>query len=117
MPLVLIGVLLLLLKVAELGPVADWSWWIVLAPFGLAALWWQFSDSTGLTQRKAIDKMERRKAERRDRAMEALGIDHKREKQVARARQDAASRRASADPTQADATAAQDQPPRRDPTL
>ena len=116
MPLVAIGALLLLAKLAELGPVGEWSWWIILAPFGLAVLWWQFSDSTGLTQRRAIDKMEQRKVDRRDRALEALGIDHQREKQVARAREDAASRRASADPTQSDASASQDQTPRRDPT-
>ena len=116
MPLVLIGVLLLVCKLAELGPVANWSWFIVLAPFGLAALWWQFADSTGMTQRKAMDKMEQRKVERRERAMENLGLDHRRDKQVARAREDAASRRQSADPTQADASAAQDAPPRRDPT-
>jgi small Trp-rich protein len=114
MPLLAIGVLLLLGKMAEIGPVGEWSWWIILTPFGLAVAWWQFSDSTGLTQRKAIDKMERRKVERRDRALESLGLDHRREKQVARAREDAAARRTSADPTQADASASEDQAPRRD---
>jgi len=33
------GVVLLLFKYLELGPVAGWSWWVVLAPFGLAVLW------------------------------------------------------------------------------
>ena len=116
MPLVLIGALLLLCKLFEVGPVGDWSWWIILAPFGAAVLWWEFSDSTGLTQRKAIDKMEQRKAERREKAMVNLGLDHRRERQVSQAREDAAARRKSADPTQADATAAQDAEPRRDPT-
>jgi len=73
MPFLAVGVLLLLLKVAELGPVADWSWWLVLAPFAAAAVWWQIADSTGYTQRKAIEKMEKRKTDRRDRALEALG--------------------------------------------
>jgi small Trp-rich protein len=114
MPLVLIGVLLFVCKLAGLGPVADWSWWIVALPFGLAAAWWQFSDVTGLTQRKAMDKMDRRKAERRDRALASLGLDHRHEKQVARAREDAAERRASADPTQADRPAAEDPTQRRD---
>jgi small Trp-rich protein len=116
MPLVLIGALLLLCKLLELGPVSDWSWWIVLAPFGAAALWWQFSDATGLTQRKAMDKMALRKADRRAKAMAKLGLDRRRERQVSHAQQEAAARRQSADPTQADATAAQDAPPRRDPT-
>ena len=29
---IVLGVLLLAMKVAEFGPVANWSWWIVLAP-------------------------------------------------------------------------------------
>ena len=116
MPLALIGALLLVCKLAELGPVADWSWWIIGLPFLLAAGWWQFSDLTGLTQRKAIDKMERRKADRRNRALEALGLDHRREKQVARAREDAAARRPSADRTQADRSASEDPAQRRDTT-
>ena len=101
MPLVIIGALLLAAKMAALGPVADWSWWIILAPFAAAALWWQFADSTGWTQRRAMDKMEARKVQRRDRALDALGLNRRREKQVTRAREDAA-RRASADPTQVD---------------
>ena len=116
MPLVAIGVLLFILKLAEVGPVANWAWWWVLAPFAAAAAWWQFADSTGITQRKAIDKMEQRKVDRRDRALEALGQDVRRNKQVERARKDAVARRASADPTQADASAAEEVAPRRDPT-
>jgi small Trp-rich protein len=114
MPLVLIGVLMLVCKLADIGPLAHWPWFVVLAPFGLAVVWWQFSDATGGTQRKAMDRMEERKAKRRERAMEGLGLDPHREKQVARAREDAAIRRKSADPTEADATAAEDAEPRRD---
>ena len=33
---VVLGVLLLILKVADFGSVANWSWWIVLSPFPLA---------------------------------------------------------------------------------
>ena len=115
MPLVLIGALLLLCKMAEWGPVAAWSWWIVLAPFGLAVVWWQFSDATGLTQRKAIDKMERRKADRRDRALASLGLDRRRDQQAARAREPVAMSTASADPTQVDRSVGQDPSPRNDP--
>jgi small Trp-rich protein len=117
MPFLAVGVLLLLLKVAELGPVADWSWWLVLAPFAAAAVWWQIADSTGYTQRKAIEKMEKRKTDRRDRALEALGQQNvQRDRQVNHARADADARRKSADPTQADRSAAEDEPPRRDAT-
>jgi len=115
MPLVLIGALLLLCKMAEWGPVATWSWWIVLAPFGLAVVWWQFSDATGLTQRKAIDKMERRKADRRERALTSLGLDRRRDQPAARAREPVAMNTVSADPTQVDRSVGQDPPPRNDP--
>jgi len=77
MAFLILGLLLLAMKATEFGPVAGWSWFVVLAPFGLAVLWWAFADSTGLTQRRAIDKMERRKEERRKRDMEALGMTHR----------------------------------------
>ena len=62
MALLIVGIVLLALKLAEIGPVAAWSWWLVLLPFGLAAAWWGFADATGLTQRRAMDKMDERKA-------------------------------------------------------
>lgn len=80
------GVLMLLMKVAEFGPVAEWSWIVVLAPFALAAAWWTFSDTIGLPQKRAMQRMEDRKAERRGKALEALGIDAKRDRRVRRAR-------------------------------
>lgn len=85
MAFVLLGLALLAMKVAEIGPVAGWAWYIVLAPFGLAVLWWGFADSTGLTQRRAIEKMDKRKADRRQRDMDALGLTPQRDKQVRRA--------------------------------
>jgi small Trp-rich protein len=89
------GVLLLLMKTAEFGPVADWSWIVVLAPFALAAAWWSFSDTIGLPQKRAMQRMEDRKAERRAKSLEALGIDAKRDRHVRRARDNA--RRVAAD--------------------
>lgn len=80
---VVIGCLLLAMKVAAVGFAADWSWLAILSPFGLAVLWWSFSDSMGLTQKREIQKMEDRKLERRHRAMEALGMDWRRDKRVA----------------------------------
>jgi small Trp-rich protein len=114
MPLVLIGVLLFACKVAELGPVANWSWWLIGLPFGLAAVWWQFSDVTGLTQRKAMDKMAQRKADRRSRDMEALGLNHRRARRAVRAHEESVQRLTSADPTQADPSAADGAPRPRD---
>lgn len=68
-----IGVILLLLKVAGIAPVAEWSWLYVLAPFGLAAAWWAYADASGLTKKREIDRMEARKEARRHKAMEAIG--------------------------------------------
>jgi small Trp-rich protein len=99
--MLIVGVLLLAAKIAGFGPFADWSWWIVLAPFAAAVAWWQFADSSGLTQRRVMDKMEKRKEQRRERALEALGLDTRHQRQATQSREDKA-RRASADPTQAE---------------
>ena len=69
------GVLLIALKLGDLGPVAAWSWWVVLAPFAAALAWWTYADATGYTKRREMDKLEDKKKERRRRAMDALGID------------------------------------------
>ncbi len=101
MPMVIVGTLLLIAKLAEFGPFAHLSWWLVLAPFGIAVLWWEFADASGWTKRRVMDKMEERKVKRREAAMNALGLDHRREQRATEARQ-AAARRVSADPTQAE---------------
>ncbi len=75
--LIVVGVLLLLMKVAEVGPGADLSWWWVLAPFGLAVLWWEFADKTGYTQRKAMDRLDERQKARREEAMTKIGTSEK----------------------------------------
>lgn len=108
MAFLLLGLALLAMKAASFGPVADWSWFVVLAPFGLAVLWWSFADSTGLTQRRAMDKMDKRKAERRQRDMEALGLTTQRDKQVRRAQ---ASARRTPEPSMPDDTGRQDPKP------
>ena len=74
MPLVIIGVLLLLAKVANFGPTADWAWWWVLSPFAAAAVWWAVADATGITQRKAMEQEDLRAAKRREAQFESLGM-------------------------------------------
>ena len=104
MAFLVLGILLLALKMAEYGTVATWSWWLVLAPFGLAVLWWGFSDAIGLTQRRAMDKMEQTKADRRNRNLEALGLGIRRDRKARGANQFAgadAARRAVRDPVSA----------------
>ncbi len=80
---VVIGVILLVMNWTGVGPPAGWNFdllgdlWKFAAPFLAAIIWWSWSDSTGRTQRKAIERMEQRKVDRRDRAMEALGLGPK----------------------------------------
>jgi small Trp-rich protein len=78
--MVIIGVLLLVAKMAEWGPIANWSWWIILAPFAAAVLWWHFADSSGLTKKREMNKMEQRKVDRREQQMEALGMGRRQAK-------------------------------------
>lgn len=73
-----LGVVLLLLKYLEIGAVASWSWPIVLAPFGLALVWWTYADASGYTKRKAMEKMDKRKADRQAKSREALGLGTRR---------------------------------------
>lgn len=77
MVMVVLGVLLLAMKLAEIGPVGQWSYWAVLWPFGLAVLWWAYADASGWTKKREIDKMEERKKKRRQDNLEALGMDTK----------------------------------------
>ena len=76
----IVGVVLLGMKLAEVGPGAEWSWWIVLAPFALAAAWWSFSDAMGLTQAREMRKMDARQAARRQKAVDDLGLGSRRKK-------------------------------------
>jgi small Trp-rich protein len=70
----LIGIVALLLKYLEIGPVATLSWLIVLSPFALAVAWWAWADASGYTKRKEIEKMEKRKQDRIDKQRDAMGM-------------------------------------------
>ena len=60
-----IGVLFLMLKWFEVGPIANWSWWFVLLPFGLALLWFEVVEPFfGLDKKKAHGDIEKVKEER-----------------------------------------------------
>jgi small Trp-rich protein len=80
MVFIVIGVLLIVLKLADIAPVANMAWWWVLLPFALAAAWWAYADGSGLTKRREMDKLEDKKKERRRKQMDALGIDRDRQK-------------------------------------
>lgn len=80
---VVIGVVMLVMNVMGYGPVGAWTWsehwWALLAPFGAAVVWWFWADTTGWTQRKAMDKVDAKRQERRDKQLDALGL-HSRKK-------------------------------------
>jgi small Trp-rich protein len=72
-----LGIILLAMKYLEFGPVAEWSWWAVLAPFGLAAVWWTWADYTGYTKRKAVERETERKEARLERQRQNMGLGPK----------------------------------------
>ena len=71
-----LGIALLAMKYLEIGPVAAWSWWLVLSPFGLAIAWWAWADSSGYTKRKAMDRENERRQDRIDRHKTAIGTNY-----------------------------------------
>lgn len=68
-----LGLIFLAMKYLEIDPVSQWSWVIVLAPFGLAMAWWAWADASGYTKKKAMQRMEERKQARIDRSKDAIG--------------------------------------------
>ena len=74
----LLGIVGLLLKYLEIGPVAALSWWLVLTPFTLAIAWWAWADASGYTKRKEMQKMDKRKQDRIDKQRTAMGVGTRR---------------------------------------
>ena len=80
MAFVILGVLLILLNLAGIGPPANWNWyltgdlWKFCLPFALAAAWWTWADISGRNKRIEIERMEARKDERRRRNLDAMGM-------------------------------------------
>lgn len=70
----MLGVLGAVLKYLEIGPMAHWSWWVVLIPFALALAWWAWADWSGYTKRKVIERENARKQARIDRQRSNLGL-------------------------------------------
>lgn len=71
-----LGLVLLAMKYFELGVVAQWSWWLVLAPFALAVAWWTWADNSGYTKRKAMEREDQRRQARRERTKQALDANY-----------------------------------------
>lgn len=68
------GLILLGAKYLEIGSVATWSWWVVLAPFGLAFVWWTLADYFGYSKKQAVKRDEARKQARIEKSRAAMGM-------------------------------------------
>ena len=78
---VIIGLVLIGLNIADIGPFGLWNWeffgdlWKFCVPFVLAIIWWVYSDKSGLNKRREMQRMEDKKKARREQNLEALGMD------------------------------------------
>ncbi len=78
---VLIGIALIILNVANIGPFGAWNWeffgdlWKFCVPFVFAIVWWVYSDLSGLNKRREMERMEQRKKNRRQENLVSLGMD------------------------------------------
>ena len=76
-----VGVVLILLNIAGIGPVGRWEWTNFgdlakfVTPFLLAMGWWIWSDVSGLNKRREMERMEEKKKNRRQENLAALGMD------------------------------------------
>jgi small Trp-rich protein len=65
MPLIIIIFILVVLRVLEVGPTGDISWWWIVGLGGIAFFWFEFGEKMfGLDKRKAHDEMEKARQDR-----------------------------------------------------
>jgi len=87
---VVLGLVLIGLNIANVGPIGQWNWeffgdlWKFCVPFVLAILWWIYSDKSGLNKRREMQRMEDRRKARRQENLEALGMDTRAARRKAR---------------------------------
>lgn len=60
------------LEVVDVAGIAAMSWWWVLGGFAVTMAWFTYADQSGLTKRKAMEKMDKRKQQRLDKQRELL---------------------------------------------
>ena len=78
---VLIGIVVIGLNLANVGPFGAWNWdffgdlWKFCVPFAFALAWWVWSDKSGLNKRREMERMEKKKSARRKENLVSLGID------------------------------------------
>jgi small Trp-rich protein len=77
---VVIGILVIVLNVANIGPFGAWNWeffgdlWKFTIPFLCAIAWWIYSDVSGLNKRREMERMEKKKQNRREENLVSLGM-------------------------------------------
>lgn len=80
---VFVGVVVIALHLAGIGPMANWNWnffgdlWKFVLPFLFAGAWWWWSDASGLDKRREMERMEKKKRDRREANLAALGMDER----------------------------------------
>ena len=78
---VVIGIVLIVLNVANIGPFGAWNWevfgdlWKFVLPFLFAVVWWVYSDLSGLNKRREMERMDAKKKARRRENLVSLGMD------------------------------------------
>jgi len=78
---VLIGIAVIVLNLANVGIFGTWNWeffgdlWKFCVPFAMAVAWWVWSDKSGLNKRREMDRMEKKKADRRKENLVSLGME------------------------------------------
>ncbi len=78
---VAIGLVVIALNIFNIGPIGAWNWdffgdlWKFTVPFWFAVGWWIWSDKSGLNKRREMDRMEKKKADRRKSNLASLGMD------------------------------------------
>ncbi len=78
---VVIGIVLIVLNVANIGPFGAWNWevfgdlWKFVLPFLFAVVWWVYSDLSGLNKRREMERMDAKKKARRQENLVSLGMD------------------------------------------
>ena len=74
MAFVIVGILLVILKLAELGPFAKLSWWWVALPFVLVIIWWEvIVPMFALDKKKEHEEFERERKKRMDKNRSSRG--------------------------------------------
>ena len=74
MAFVIVGILLVILKLAELGPFAKLSWWWVALPFVLVVIWWEvIVPMFALDKKKEHEEFERERKKRMDKNRSSRG--------------------------------------------